>query len=203
MFITQENYLMDESRLPVIIGVGQYTSRSENLSDSCEPLEMMALVARRAAEEAGRPGPLTHVDSLRVVNVLAWRYDDPARQLAERLGVQPREALYTTIGGNTPQWLANYTADAIASGRVGVALIAGAEAIHSVRLARRKGVELPWTPRSSATPPMVGDPRVGLRDEEMKHGARVPIQVYPMFENALRAARGRGLEEHRRHLGRL
>src|SRR4030042_6447634 len=50
---------------------------------------------------------------------------------------------------------------------------------------------------------MVGDPRVGLRDQEMKHGARAPIQIYPMFENALRAARGRRLEEHRRHLGRL
>ena len=194
---------MDESRLPVIIGVGQYTNRSEDLADAREPLDMMALVARRAEEDAGVPGLLAGVDSVRVVNVLAWRYDDPARQLAQRLGFEPREGLYTTIGGNTPQWLANGTADAIAAGEVGVALVAGAEAIHSVRLARKRGVELPWTPRSSATPPMVGDARAGLREEEMKHGARMPIQVYPMFENAIRAARGRGLDEHRRHLGRL
>jgi acetyl-CoA C-acetyltransferase len=222
---------MDESRLPVIIGVAQYTNRSEDLSDACEPLDMMALVARRAEEDAGVPGLLTRVDSLRVVNILAWRYEDPARQLAGRLGLpvlrrrrirphgpatggsgrlwrrqaglQPREALYTTIGGNTPQWLANETADAIAAGRVGLALVAGAEAIHSVRLARQQGVTLPWTPRSSATPPMVGDSRIGLREEEIRHGARMPIQVYPLFENALRAARGRGLEEHRQHLGRL
>jgi acetyl-CoA C-acetyltransferase len=203
VFISQENYLMDESRLPVIIGVGQHTNRSEDLSDAREPLEMMALVACQAEEDSGVPGLLAHVDSVRVVNILAWRYDDPARQLAQRLGIQPREALYTTIGGNTPQWLANDTADAIAAGRVRLALIVGAEAIHSVRLARWQGVELHWTPRSAATPPMVGDPRAGLRDEEMKHGARVPVQVYPMFENALRAARSRGLEEHRQHLGRL
>lgn len=194
---------MDEGRLPVIVGVGQYTNRSDDLADAREPLDMMAIVARQAEEDTGVPGLLASVDSVRLVNVLAWRYEDPARQLAQRLGFAPREGLYTTIGGNTPQWLANATADAIAAGQVGVALIAGAEAIHSVRLARKQGVELPWTSRSSSTPPMVGDSRAGLREEEMKHGARMPIQVYPMFENAIRAARGRGLEEHRRHLGRL
>ena len=49
----------------------------------------------------------------------------------------------------------------------------------------------------------MGDSRDGLREEETKHSARMPIEVYPLFENALRAARGRGLEEHRQHLGRL
>lgn len=194
---------MDESRLPVIIGVGQHTNRSEDLSDAREPLDMMALVARRAEEDAGVPGLLGRVDSVRVVNILGWRYEDPAWQLAQRLGLRPREALYTTIGGNTPQWLANDTADAIAAGRAGLALVAGAVAIHSGRLARKQGVTLPWSPPPSTTPQMVGDGRVGVRDEEVKHGAVVPIQIYPLFENALRAARGRGLEEHRQHLGRL
>jgi acetyl-CoA C-acetyltransferase len=194
---------MDESRLPVIIGVGQYTNRSPDLSDAREPLDMMALVARRAEEDAGAPGILARVDSLRVVNVFAWPYADPARQLAERLGLRPREALYTTIGGNTPQWLANETADDIAAGRVGLALIAGAEAVHSVRLARQQGVTLPWTPRALERPRAVGDSREGLRNEETKHSARMPIQVYPLFENALRSAHRRGLEEHRAHLGRL
>jgi len=194
---------MDESRLPVIIGVSQHTNRSEDLSDAREPLDMMALVARQAEEDAGAPGLLSHVDSVRVVNFFAWRYEDPAWQLAQRLRLRPREALYTTLGGNTPQLLANETAEAIALGRVGLALIVGAEAIHSVRLARRKGVTLPWTPRVSERPRMVGDPREGLREEETKHSARMPIEVYPLFENALRAARGRGLEEHRQHLGRL
>jgi len=194
---------MDESRLPVIIGVGQYTNRSEDLSDAREPLEMMALVARLAERDTGVPGLLGRVDSVRVVNVLGWGYEDPARQLAERLGLRPREALYTAVGGNTPQWLANGTGDAIAAGGVGVALVAGAASIHSARLARKQGVTLPWSPRPSTTPPMVGDPRVGTREEELRHGAAAPIQIYPLFENALRAARGRGLEEHRRHLGRL
>ena len=194
---------MDESRLPVIIGVGQHTNRSEDLADAREPLDMMALVARRAEEDAGVSGLLDRVDSVRVVNVLGWRYADPARQLAERLDLSPREGLYTTVGGNTPQWLANETADAIAAGGVGMALIAGAAAIHSGRLARKQGVVLPWSPLPSTTPPMVGDARSGVREEEVKHGVAIPIQIYPLFENALRAARGRGLEEHRRHLGRL
>src|SRR3990172_11693453 len=104
---------MDESRLPVVIGVGQFTNRAQNPSDALEPLNMMALVARRAEAAAGVPGLLAHVDSLRVVNVLAWRYQDPAWQLAQRLRLRPVEALYTTIRSKTPQRLANPTAHPI------------------------------------------------------------------------------------------
>ena len=194
---------MDESRLPVIVGVGQYVNRSEDPADAREPVDMMAIVARRAEEDARTKGLLEKVDSVQVVNVLAWRYQDAPSLLVERLGVRPREKLYTTIGGNTPQWLANETADRIARGEVGLALIAGAEAIHSVRLARSRGVTLPWTSRFEGTPTMVGDARVGFHEIEVKHGAAQPIQVYPLYENALRAAGGWSVEDHRRRLGVL
>src|SRR3990172_7800128 len=124
---------MDETRLPVIVGVGQYTNRSEDPADAREPVEMMAVVARRAEEDARTKGLLERLDSVQVVNVLAWRYEDGAGLLAQRLGARPHEKVYTTIGGNTPQWLANQTADRIAQGEVGLALITGAEAIHSDR----------------------------------------------------------------------
>ena len=83
------------------------------------------------------PALLDRVDSLAVVNVFCWPYANPPRLLAERLGRSPSEELYTTVGGNTPQWLVNETAAKIAAGRVRVALLAGAEAVRTVLRARK------------------------------------------------------------------
>ena len=38
---------------------------------------------------------------------------------------------------------------------------------------------------------------------EQAVGAGMPISIYPLFENALRAARGQSLDEHRRAMGEL
>ncbi len=37
----------------------------------------------------------------------------------------------------------------------------------------------------------------------MTYGMRMPVDVYPLFENALRARRGLDLKTHRRHMGEL
>src|SRR3990172_2083658 len=129
---------------PIIVGVGQHTVRGESPEGVMEPLDMMALVARNAEEDAETKGLLARADSVRVVSILSWRYADSAGLLTERIGSSPREKLYTTIGCNTPQWLVNETAEQIAGGQVGVALLAGAEALYTVRRARRQGVTLPW-----------------------------------------------------------
>ncbi len=186
---------------PIIVGVGQHTVR-DGAEGALEPVDMMALVARKAEEDAEARGLLAKADSLRVINILSWRYSDAPALLAERIGAAPREKLYTTLGGNSPQWQVNETAEAIASGDVKVALVAGAEAVNTVRRARQRGVELPWTPPGGKAE-LVGDRRAGSREIEMQHGAVAPIQVYPLFENALRAHKGRSLEEHRRRLAAL
>ena len=186
---------------PVIVGVGQHTVR-DGAEAAIEPIDMMALVARKAEEDAETKGLLARADSLRVINVFSWRYSEAPALLAERIGAAPGEKLYTTLGGNSPQWQANEAAEAIAKGDVKVALIAGAEAVNTTRRARQSGVELPWTPHGGKAE-MVGDRRMGGKEIEITHGAAAPIQVYPLFENALRAHKGRSLEEHRRSLSRL
>src|SRR3990172_4341680 len=110
---------------PIIVGVGQQTVR-DGAEGALEPVDMMALVSRKAEEDAETKGLLAKADSLRVINILSWRYSDAPALLAERIGATPREKLYTTLGGNSPQWLVNETAEAIARGDVRVALIAGA-----------------------------------------------------------------------------
>src|SRR5713226_8460167 len=50
---------------------------------------------------------------------------------------------------------------------------------------------------------MMGDPRMGTNAYEERHGVRMPIQVYPLFENAYRARNGWSLTQHRERLGQL
>ncbi len=191
---------MDDN-LPIIVGVGQVTQRP-GTDRPREPLALMAEAARLAEADAGAGDLLHELDSVRVVNILSWPSRAPAHDLANALAVAPREALYTHIGGNTPQYLVNEAAQAIHDGDAKLVLIAGAEAMYSARRARAKGIDLGWSPRGTPAPD-VGDGRAGTRDVEAAHGAAMPTQVYPLFENALRAHYGRTIPEHQRQLGEL
>lgn len=193
---------MQADRQPILVGVGQLTNRSVDPGQAVEPLEMMAQAAERAAADAGLPQLLSELDSVTVINLICWTYDDPASRLAARLGANPAERVYTSMGGNSPQWRVNETAERIARGEVRLALIAGAEAMHGLRVARKAGHRLPW-PAATRQPEMVGDARWGNTAIEQRHHAQMPVHVYPLFENALRARRGWSIAEHRRHLAAL
>jgi acetyl-CoA C-acetyltransferase len=193
--MTNENY-------PVIVGVGQWTNRSERIEDAAEPLEMMARVARTAEEDCGAKGLLAKVDSVQVVNIMSWPYADAPGALAEQVGATPTHKLYSSVGGETPQRLVNETAEAIVEGRIKVALIAGAESLNSRRVARKTGQRLDWSLRGNPEH-VVGDTRPGFTETEARHGATMPIRMYPLFENAVRASLGLSVEEHQRRLGEL
>ncbi len=192
---------MDQDRLPIIVGVGQVVDRPATLQEAKEPLELMEMAARAAAADTGRPQILSRLDSLQVVNIISWAYEDAPAMLAQRLGATPRHTLYSGIGGETPQRLVGKAAAAIWRGEVDICLIAGAEAMDSFMSARRQGETLPWTPRSA--PRQIEDMRVPINETEQRHGATLPIRVYPLFENAIRAHMGLSLEEHQRRLGLL
>ncbi|MEO8602104.1 MAG: acetyl-CoA acetyltransferase [bacterium] len=187
------------ARQPILVGVGQLTHRAADPSEVMEPLEMMAVAARRAAADAGIDQQ--QVDDLTVINSISRNYADPAGFLAERLGCTPRRSLYTAMGGNSPQWRVNETAARIARGEVRLALIAGAEAMAGLGMARKAGVKLAWA--AEGHPEMIGDSRWGNNEVEQRHQAQMPTAVYPLFENALRAARGWSIARHREYLGEL
>jgi acetyl-CoA C-acetyltransferase len=195
---------MAEDRTPILIGAGQLVQRDVDPAASLGPVEMMAETARRAAADAGAGARLLEaVDAIAVVNVIAWRYDNAPRLLAEQIGAHPSEEIYTTMSGSTPQRLVNDAAEKIAAGKARLVLLAGAEAIHTLTAARRAEVRLPWRTGGDGSPIMVGDPRPGSNDHEIAHGLRTPIEVYPLFETALRARAGRTVELHLAHLGAL
>jgi len=186
---------------PVLIGAGQLTNRPKTIDEAIEPMELMERVAREAGKDAGLPGLLENLDSVQVVNMLSWSYTDAPGMLAAKVGAEPRHTVYSPIGGETPQRLINDTAHAIVEGRVRLALLAGAEAMESRRLARKLDAKLPW---ERGTPQRIdGENRPGFTETEARHGAATPTRVYPLFENAIRAHLGRSIEEHQRKLGEL
>ena len=60
-----------DPRTPVLIGYGQVNQHDDN--PGVEPVDLMVAAARAAAD----PRVLEAVDSVRVVNLLSWRYRDP------------------------------------------------------------------------------------------------------------------------------
>lgn len=193
-----------DPRTPVIVGAGQLTRRPDDLETAAEPVDMMAEALRRAEADSGGRGLLQRAGSIRVVDLLSWRYAEVGRLLGERLGAGPRETVLTTTGGNSPQMLVNDTSLAVQRGDIDVALIVGAEAVYTRRRAREAGVRLAWTPLGEPVPQRVlGDARQGSNDVEMARALTLPTQIYPVFESAVRAAAGESVAEHQAAISAL
>ena len=190
----------------MLVGVGQVVRRDPDPATASEPLDLMLDATRRAADDAGGH-LLDRLDSIRVIGVLSWRYVNPGLALGERLGIAPRQTVLTTTGGNSPQLLVNETALAIQRGDVGAALLTGAEAMATRRRARRGADKLwldwPVQDVGTAAPELVGDERAGSNDAEMARALALPTQVYPVFENAIRAASGRSFDAHEHVIAEL
>jgi acetyl-CoA C-acetyltransferase len=192
-----------DPRTPVIVGVGQVLHRAESLDDALEPAALMERAVLAAVADAGLDGP-PPADSVRVVNIIGWRYRNAPRFLAERLGLTDCELAESTAGGNSPQALVNQTALDISAGSTDIAILSGAEAFRTYMRARKQGVTLDWPKADDGdTPTFIGKPLDMSHPHERELGIMMPVQIYPMFETALRAEAGRTVDEHQAHLGRL
>jgi acetyl-CoA C-acetyltransferase len=125
--------------------------------------------------------------------------------VADALGVHPTRTRLTPTGGNIPQKLVHELASRIAQGELEVAAVVGSEAMHAASLAKKEGVARNWpTQGPEVTPPaVVEDDRIPFTAEEYQAGLTLPVEVYPLFENARRARLGWSLDEQRARLGTL
>jgi acetyl-CoA C-acetyltransferase len=207
-----------DPRTPVLVGGAQFTQRTAktNVKESLSPIELMEKVSKDAIANAGGTGLAAAIDTVAVVRFTAdspgdqgrlpkRMFRNPPLSLANRIGAKPRRAFYTATGGNTPQWLVNKTAEEIANGECEVALLAGAEYIASMLAAVKQGIDLGWATGPDSDPgsdPIeIGDMRAGTTDYERRHGLAFPVNVYPLFENGLRAMKRRSPAEHLKWLG--
>ncbi len=194
-----------DPRTPVIIGVGQRSQRVDRGEPELEPVDLMVVAAQAALDDAGG-ADASAIDSVRTVSLLSWRYANPGALVAERLGVgHPVDSGVSAMGGNSPQMLLNQTALDIQAGDVSCVLLAGAESWRTRMKYRKQGENPPWTTEPEGTEPAreIGTAVEMNHEAETALGIFLPIQVYPMFEQARRHHLGRTMAEHLPILGGL
>jgi acetyl-CoA C-acetyltransferase len=189
------------SNIPVLVGIAQVEQREDDPSIAKEPLDLMIDAVRQAAEDAGSRA-LLNASSVRVIRGI-WPYENPAKAVAEAIGTPGAETGLTPYGGNFVQTTLNQSALDIQAGKHEMVIITGAECGNTQAKAAKAKFDLDW----QALP---GTPDVMMGDEvEMRHDAEKavrlgrPIQIYPIFETALRHHMGLGVQEHLEHISNL
>lgn len=190
-----------DPRTPCLIGVGQHTWRTDD-GDSPEPLDQWAEVSRGAATDTGASTEvLRTVDRLDVLYCQSWPYDDPPARLAAELGIEPRSARYSGIGGTTPQELVQDAGRSVLAGECDVALVCGGEALATKRALKKAGERPPWRHREAERSPFPFE--APFHPAEIAHEVFQAWLTFPLFDIARRASRGDAPDAYRAALGRL
>ncbi len=194
----------NEERIPVIIGVGQVNDRPADPREGLDPPGLMAEALRRADADAGG-GWLADCDSLGIVGQIAWPHLNPvAAKVSDLLGITPAHVDETSPHGDNPIRLLNEAANRIGAGEATICAITGGEALRTAGgLAKLKAAE--------AKPDEKPKQHNALRDASHRvrvgyaqsYGLVVPVDVYPLYENAFRAAQGQSLAEGQAESGAI
>jgi acetyl-CoA C-acetyltransferase len=190
-----------DPRSPCIIGVARKTVHPGQ-GPAPEPLRLWEEVCEAAAADSGAGrAALDAAGSLQVVYCQSWPYDDPAGRLAEALKIEPKHRLYSGIGGTTPQLLVQTTARSMLAGELDLAIITGAEALETVRQAKKASERLPWSHRDPEKKPFPFE--APFHPAEIAHNVFQAWLTFPVFDVARRARLDVPPADYRAQLGRL
>ncbi len=172
-----------------IVGSARTSRRDDAVAD---PAALMVSMARAALADAGL-ADASLVDAVACVEPVAWTYADLAGVVVAGLGCRSDVArLGVPAGGTSPQDLLHRVA---ADPTIGCAVIVAAEAVRARRRAA-PGTPPGWPPRDRSVDPFAGQAPFSSPLEQ-RHGLVAPIQAFPLYENAIRAAHGRSFDEQR------
>lgn len=182
---------MNPELLPVIVGVGQVNDRPANPVDGLDPVELMAAALRKAEGDAGAD-LIADADFLGVVKQISFpQIVDACPPLATALGIAPAQAIQSVgPNGDSPVLLLNEAANRIGAGEVTIALICGAEALRTAgarAAAAAADGQKPDQLRQAAHRKQLG--------YAQSYGLVAPVDVYPLYENGLRARLGQTMAE--------
>ncbi|MCM3421099.1 acetyl-CoA acetyltransferase [Sphingopyxis alaskensis] len=183
--------MTDPERIPVIIGVGQVNDRPADPDDGLDSLGLMVAALKVAADDAGVS--LTDIDSLAIVDQISFHHlGKLCEPLAAAIGANPAIKYQSAAPhGDTPVRLLNEAANRIGAGEVKLAAVVGGEALRTAAGRAAKAA-------SGEDKSYNAVRRVATRREPnyaQKHGLAAPVDVYPLYENATRAAWGQSLAD--------
>ncbi|MEI9986300.1 MAG: hypothetical protein WDN69_25905, partial [Aliidongia sp.] len=182
--------ITEAERIPVIVGAGQVNDRPAAAEEGLDSQGLMAAALRIADADAGG-GWLARLDSLAVVDQISFRgLGDVSAPLAAEIGVAPRFCYKTPYpSGDSPILLLNEAANRIGAGEIQVAAVVGGEALRTA--ARRAAAAAGDDPSGhNATRDLSARRAPAYRQ---RYGLVAPVDVYPLYENAGRAAYGQDL----------
>ncbi len=185
--------MTDPERIPVIIAGGQVNDRPTDPDDGLDSLGLMVAALRAAEADAGVGPLLGDLDSLAIVDQISFRHlGKLCEPLAAAIGASPTVNYQSDAPhGDTPIRLLNEAANRIGAGEVRLAAVVGAEALRTA--AGRAAKAATGGDRSYSE-----IRKVATRQEPnyaQAHGLIAPVDVYPLYENAGRAAYGQSLGE--------
>ncbi len=176
-----------------LAGAFQRSDRDGSLGE--DPATAMATAVLGALADAGVEADA--VQALGCVEPLSWSYEDLGGTVAETAALSPEvEQLWVPAGGTSPQDLLHQIVPRMMAGELDCAVICGAESMRTRRRAARGDHELPWPQRPLDANPLRGQ-KPFSSDLEQAHGLVAPIQVFPLFENALATRHGRSAAAQR------
>lgn len=193
-----------DPRTPILVGQGQILQRTDDLTMALDPIHLMAQAVHDAVSDAA----LTHTpspDAMFAIRSLSTKHANPAQGVADLLGVTTNRCGITPHGGNMPQTLVNLAGREIQAGRLDLVILVGGEATRTRNRARKNEIRLDWPIDDGRVPApeLVGEDLALNHEIELERKIFMPIQIYPMFETALRAANHRSVEDHQRYIGGL
>jgi len=204
-----------DDNTPVIIGVGEASERIDAEDyRALSPADLAGLAAAAAVADAGGASDLAaHIQVIAAIRQFEvsgpravapfGRADNFPRAVARRIGADPARAILEPVGGQGPQHLVNEFAQSIGAGETDLALLVGSEAISTVRHLSSRGETRDWSEAIGGELEDRGFGEALMTAELPRHGARTPISVYAMFENARRARLGLGRDAYALEMGRL
>jgi len=200
---------------PVLIGVGEASERIDAPTYAAlSPADLAGKAAAAALADAGAPNLAREIDV--IAGVRQFEISGPnarppfgasnnfPRSVGKRIGAEPARAVLEIVGGQGPQHLVNEFCHAIAAGEAQMALLAGAEAISTVRHLTARGEARDWAETVEGSLEDRGFGGEGMLTRDLAYaGGRTPITVYALFENARRGRLGLSREAYRLEMGRL
>jgi len=204
-----------QDNTPILIGVGEASERIDAADYAAlSPVALAAKAAAAALADAGAPNLAAEIDviaAIRQFEISGPNARPPfgasnnlPRSVGQRIGAAPWRAILEVVGGQGPQHLVNEFAHVIAAGEAQLVLLVGSESISTVRHLTSRGETRDWAEQVEGELEDRGFGGEGLLTRDIAtHGARTPIQIYALFENARRAQRGQDRAAYRLEMGRL
>ncbi|SEO48821.1 hypothetical protein [Trujillonella endophytica] len=186
--------LPDPARIPVVVGVGEVNDRPAVPEAGLDSAGLMAAALRAADADAGG-GFLDRCDRLLVVPQISFRELDVPEALAAELGLPAgRIAEAAEASGDTPVRFLDEAAARIAAGDAAVCAVVGGEALRTAAARARA---------AGGTSELFAGSRRTAGDLRSAYGLVTPAEIYPLYEQATRAAWGQTLAEAQEETGRI